>query len=196
MNKNSKSFAPILIVVILGVIGIIGYLVLKRPSPPTPTLPTSSPSQAQITNWKTYRSGKHSFEFKYPPDWEVAESSVLYPSIRVGKYGPTQKSTEFGDDITDGAAFTLAITNLDDQAIKNIVEKYGEPILINFQGWKGYRAQKTESGGQVKIEIIQLINQSTPNFIAAWYHKDPSGNSLNAQEYFFPILSTFKFLEQ
>lgn len=44
MNKNSRGFAPILIVVILGAISVTGYLILKTLLTPSPPLRSPSPT--------------------------------------------------------------------------------------------------------------------------------------------------------
>lgn len=46
------------------------------PSPsPIPSTPTSTPTTTQFSDWKTYRSVKYGFEFRYPTTWKVNEDT-------------------------------------------------------------------------------------------------------------------------
>jgi hypothetical protein len=75
MNKNSRGFAHLIILIIPVLIGLglVGYLVLKQStlSQPAPTSPTD-----QTVDWKTYTNTSFNYSFKYPQDWYLKESPV------------------------------------------------------------------------------------------------------------------------
>ncbi|MES2059996.1 MAG: hypothetical protein V4438_03120 [Patescibacteria group bacterium] len=98
MKNNQKGFAVGIVLIILAVLSITGfgaYKVFHKPVPaaeeqnvPIDNFPAdykpadhanTSSGSANITavasTWKTYRSDKYEFEFKYPPNWIVNTSS-------------------------------------------------------------------------------------------------------------------------
>lgn len=78
MSKNSRGFAPILIVVILGAIGIIGYLVVAqsaKQSQPTPSSATQESIQQPPENWKTYTDSQYNYSIQYPDNLLPEKSS-------------------------------------------------------------------------------------------------------------------------
>lgn len=80
MSKNSRGFAPVLIVIIVGVIGIVSYLALAQSlkQTPTPSAPIPKPTQESPENWKTYTNERDGYSLKYPPSWSKNLESPDY----------------------------------------------------------------------------------------------------------------------
>jgi len=86
MNKSSRGFAPILIVLIISLIAGIGYLVLNATSPPFPQ-PTLAPesNEKSTTSWKNQQIEncghlipKTYISFSIPSNWNVSTEESDY----------------------------------------------------------------------------------------------------------------------
>lgn len=75
MNKNSRGFVPILIVVILGIIALFGYLILESPTGRSLLQPSPTPTEMQMANWKTYTDSQYNYSIKYPDNVPPEKSS-------------------------------------------------------------------------------------------------------------------------
>lgn len=104
---NTQGFSPLVVLVILALLvlaGSIGYVYYGQKQEgeiPQPlesgrqtTVPQPpSPQSDETTDWKTYRSEKYSFSFKYPIEWNiiVKENDLSLGSLVSIKF--TNKST-------------------------------------------------------------------------------------------------------
>ena len=90
MNKSSKGFAHLFVIIILALVTVagIGYYAYKngqvrltpQQAQPSPT-PTTDQVANQVTNgdlanWKTYRNTKYAFSFEYPPNLYLRKDST------------------------------------------------------------------------------------------------------------------------
>jgi len=79
VRKNSKGFAPIVVLVLIIIVGIVAYYFgtqKKKPAlliTPTPVL-TTVPATNTIANWKTYTNTKYGYSIMYPQTWNIKSS--------------------------------------------------------------------------------------------------------------------------
>lgn len=143
--------------------------------------------------WQIYRNEKYRFEMKYPPGWALTDrlADAKYPELELFWAGPAQ---EPGPSFDDGAS--LKIFPESRFAGKTIVaddlSTYGQPIPFTYGDWTGFRAGSLLSKeNEQRVNAIEANNRSLR---LMWLHYDISGNKLTAENYLFPILSTFKFI--
>lgn len=202
-NQNKKSgsvYLPIiLIVIILGAIGAGGYVYTKNQNQlvvtPTPittpdnsfkTLPVTTTTD-ETANWKTYKSEKYGFEFKYPAEWRVFENDNRV-DIHTGQTG----TSDLG-----------SITATNDLTISEAIDGH------LFQYVPGTRVQLeddiTLSGEKGKLVYQNTGGRDLPNDslnLSKWYFVVHANKvykigiyyrSENNDLLFSRLLSTFKF---
>lgn len=210
--NNSKGFAKyysisgfahlfLLVVTVLVAIGGLLYFswqkglvktISQQEVSPTPTTDSDANqvSDAIFANWKTYTNFEHGFSLKYPPDWErhfYKGGEILF---EIYKAGSQASKYEFID------AALLKVTTAEEQLSKP-PEDLIHQKAFEYEGWKGYRG-KPKGLINMKYDYIIATKSSIKNEILGieWQHDDLSNNGLNAENFLFPILSTFKFLDK
>lgn len=208
---NQKGFANIvLIVLVIVVAGVVGYFALhKSPTAVTPstytqqttttnpTPPASSSiiknvspqpqSLTETTTWKTYRSDKYRFEFKYPPLWK--EES--------GHNNPTNdpvvvnfQDIEFQGDVAIVHASVSVQTEERSLDFINLWRQASDASPQNAVIVAGQKALKIGGGGKIVYSILfgskeyGIAMESANGEDVAYY-----------QSVFKKIISTFKFIQ-
>jgi len=70
-TKNLYKFIFIIVIVIF--VGLVSYFVFERKPEVNHITQVTPVTQNKIANWKTYKSTKAKFMFKYPSDWSIAK---------------------------------------------------------------------------------------------------------------------------
>jgi len=174
MNKNSKRFVHIFVLIILAlvVIGGIGYYAYKNGQ--VKILKWNIPTE----NWKTYTNTKYYYSVKYPDDWNFKEDSNVY----VYFYPKNESNYQTAISIwtTDKNTIFNPVIGGEYRIVRN--------ILINEQKIDIKKYKKGPPDYYIKASIKNGDN--TFNFRYS--------NHLNKkyEPYFDQILSTFKFIDQ
>ena len=164
----------------------------------------ATPTPNPTADWKTHRSEKFMVELKYPPDWELHDSTNQEnPYLQIIKRGPSGSELDW----TDGSVLSISMTdsievNLEKEFVlpHDIVEKMN-PKVFSFNGWQGYRHSKFFDSPENRPEnyfeeiIATNTSQSGKIFRITWSQMN-ANNGLTAEKYLFPILSSFKFLDE
>ncbi|OGG04858.1 hypothetical protein A2Z33_06165 [Candidatus Gottesmanbacteria bacterium RBG_16_52_11] len=75
---RQKGFAPIIIIILAVLVAIVYFLYKSygiKPQKLIVTFPNAVPAEFDVTDWKTFKSAKGGFEFKYRPDLKVSENT-------------------------------------------------------------------------------------------------------------------------
>lgn len=123
---QNKNFFKIVLPVVLGLIVVAGAVYagyqfgrksvpLQIPIDNGPVEIEVSPTPEVLADWKTYKNEKYGFEFKYPYQWEMRDSS-----LQDGKISLSEKENDcvFVIDTRNGKKVTLPV--------KDWFEKQGE----------------------------------------------------------------------
>mgnify|MGYP001590883866 CR=1 FL=1 len=184
MVKNSRGFAPILIVVIVGIIGVVGFFVIKQ-TPTAPSIPTPETSQESTENWNTYINSQYKYSVKYPghlSPQEETENDVYLNFVSFGNISDEQNiwfSASVRDTkIEDEVRFVKWQSS---HSLVTLVKE--EKITVN-----GYPAVRLEYEPQRpdvgKPTTFIIVNNGKYSFTINTRTKP-----------FDQILSTFKFLD-
>lgn len=216
MNKNSRGFAAILVVLlVVALIGSVGYIVYRNtqsektaqvdkseplslsPSPYATPTPSLSPTPNSFSGWKTFSSS--AYKVNYPADFDIKEleGSVLV----ISKWGPTQKKdTEFYDGIS--LVFTpreipnttpkdYAQVKIDEIKAAGIADIISGPDPITINNYQGITY--TEQGLGIFKTIVLQSNNGVLLMDITNSTNDP-GN-IGFSKTVDQILSTFEFIE-
>ena len=190
MNKNSKGFAHLFLVIVIVLVGLGGLLFYSLQkgyitTSPTPIVsPTPSELIDEIANWKTYENEIYKFSIKYPTDWEIKEVVV-----RQSESDETQilLSKKNSDRIGD---FIIFIATSAETGARSAESGYND-----FRGnslFNGYPADLTGIRGEEDARPEDRIDVKSPeseNYITIIFDY----KSTDKKELIDQILSTFKF---
>lgn len=128
MNMNKKIIWGIIVVVIVAIVGV--YLINKSSQVASPIVQDTTDTK-EVSEWKTYKSNKYGFEFKYPkefvvysdasttssyeivftnPKWPETEIPLPRVKVNINQKDPTSSikiGTKFGDNNTMGGEMVL-----------------------------------------------------------------------------------------
>lgn len=153
--KKQLSIAIFVVVILL----TSGYFYLGKKSSPPNSLSSPNPivKKEIPENWKTYKSQKYNFEFKYPPEAKLSDQSEGY--VAVSFMGEKQKASgRTQTELFDGYAFNISdvtagdYRDLDDfyaqkvLQLKEICTEIGEP------------KEKTISGKRAITQRLRCLN--------------------------------------
>lgn len=203
MNKQ-KGLAPIIVVILMAALAVGGYLIYSQQSKPAPvqqaTQPTPIPDET--ANWKTYKSEKLGFEFKYPPQYtikvyeELNRMSVLIdPQYRWGFSVLTDKNSHLVSyDSLQTCDKVFEQINRDDQTARvNCLDngkKFGQEqdvsdVILGGISAKSFYVTSTGQGGTTRV--IQTVNNPRIQIYLMTYQRKDFDKIIDQ------ILSTFKF---
>lgn len=192
LMKNQKGFAPLVVLVIVIVVGVAVYFGFMNKSAkvaisPSPTVSsTKSPSVSpkdETLGWKIYTNAKYGFEFKYPTDWKVQDTSESHVSIaadsdkRNGSYGPS-------NPINVSATSNTSHLSLSQWVNKNV----DKPTTVS--------SKEIQVGGYTAIQNIETGNITSVVTYSSSINNVVSFDSPESSPYlkvYNQILSTFKF---
>lgn len=167
MNKNSRGFAPLIIVIVLTLIGLAGYIVF-RSTDSTANLPRDE----DLRGWKTFIGGGYSI--KYPAHFQAVsdnnKDTILTDKgekiIKISKESTTAKEVK---EYAKGILFTKPTKINEYEAIEILNDVANAPF-----------------------ESYVLVRDGTAYLISneAIYDENSENDKL-----FNQILSTFKFLD-
>ncbi|KKR30377.1 MAG: hypothetical protein UT61_C0008G0033 [Candidatus Woesebacteria bacterium GW2011_GWA1_39_8] len=177
VNKNQKGFAHLFLVVVIVIIGL-GFLIyyslqkgLIKTIPSNKFSLTPTTSIDETADWKTYRSEKYGFEFKYPTDWLI----ILQ---------------------TD---FSFVVSNMDfDPALEGATPLPGQVFLkfyLTHASLENYSSVKKSYISTEGVEVIKqgrYIDPSESIGIISLYRADDPKKEKH-EKIIDLIVSTFKF---
>lgn len=163
-------------------------------------IPSPEPSsdvsfETDTSDWKNFTNEDYNFVVTYPPAWELTDNlSTIPPQLEFGMSGPTQTTPlEFTDGVS--LKFFPGRSTPEEESLSTL-KSYGNLETFTAFGWKGYRAQsKSIDGNSYDAVSASIVGPSATRIEMFWLHFDPSNNELRAEDYLFPILSSFQFLE-
>ena len=189
----TKHWVKIALLSVLGLVlagGLVfaGIQIGKKQALPVAVSPASTPTIDPTANWKTYGNEKYKFTFKYPPEWNYAES-----------YSKTSMNNNW-------LMITLAkkenMQSLPVSGLPNIqvhITESTDQKQFSFYEWTKVVGSTSVDKIQAEIrqhkssdqkEVVFIKNGYTFEVISQNYNKDTSQNEIFGQ-----ILSTFKFLD-
>ncbi|HBA46112.1 TPA: hypothetical protein DEQ22_02420 [Candidatus Nomurabacteria bacterium] len=210
MKNNSKKgfIVPMLLAIIALLVLGSGVYIYQNKKAKTPIVVGNEEQQSNIqispvntqtnnANWKTYTNTQYGFEFKYPSDYSLKESSIYFSEEipegkRVFMESPTCKTlvTGGGPWPKDCVSFNLLI-----QKNKISIATDGVIVIKTATQVAGYFAERVEdNSGGMWDGLSQIYVQFEKG--GDWYISYLSYNSENktaAENLFNQILSTFKF---
>ena len=209
VKRNSKGFAPILILVILGVIGVVAYLMFKLTPPPdqrsfgpeatqTPDSFATLSGDEVLRDWKTYVNTKYGYGIKYPPKAEV---------IDLWSDGDPQESYMLKVSLNDdGLAIITYVLKEKDETLKELVERYlynydsqspncmtKDLTITNHSALSITCESKTKE--RTYIQYFVYIQKDDYHAVSLRPEDISPGEDEYIKEYFDQILSTFKFTQ-
>lgn len=192
------------------------------PTPILTSLPTISESPMPIVaipypdpkitaNWKIYKNSKYGIEIKYPRDFKIIESYLagMYPPARGDGIVKIEKmlccAGSFEDGMGSGIAFSSDKSDYlsaDDLFKKEIsvlneskeISKFS-PQKISFGNFAGIRTVSINPEATKQEDISLYWKTEKGVYYISWFSADPLNKGFNADNYFFPMLSTLKITE-
>ncbi len=161
--------------------------------------PLDSDNTYETANWKTYTNDQLNFEIKFPSDWNPVESSSNFPNI-VSYKAPDQ--SQFQIQVENNKNFTLEeyLEDLDKQnetgweGEKSVEVKKSSQVFVNNIPGKERLEDKLPAGFTTIVTYVLKSDKVYIFTVLPFGDKPPTDQEANQK--YYKILSTFKFLDQ
>jgi hypothetical protein len=114
----------------------------------------------ETADWKTYKNDKYGFEFKYPADWKIGDSSYTYEGVASIYFRVMAPFRIIPQSNGQPVSFDMLVCKINGVFTNRCFKNGGEGVSFDYAGKPGAQAVSS-------VEGISDFITTTPEYLTA-----------------------------